>query len=308
MEILPGRPTRRHRRRRRRRVYYLVQEGAGGHRQRPAQRAAVARREQPAGGQLHAQAGRGARKFGKFTQANIGRQLAHRPRQPRACRRRRSRRASPTTAGSPAASRRRKRRTSSLTLRSGALPASLTYLEERTVGPSLGARLDSRRRDRRRSAACVLVVLFMLFYYKLTGPQRHRLDRRQPGHPARLDGLPRRDDDAAGHRRLHPDDRHGRRLERADLRAHQGGARPPRKASRAAVNAGFDRVWWTIVDTHVASLIAAAFLFQFGTGPIRGFATTLIDRAARRTCSRRSSCRGRCSSWCCRARRAGRRR
>ena len=44
---------------------------------------------------------------------------------------------------------------------------------------------------------------------------------------------------------------------------------------RAAVNAGFDRVWWTIVDTHVASLIAAAFLFQFGTGPIRGFATTL---------------------------------
>ena len=43
----------------------------------------------------------------------------------------------------------------------------------------------------------------------------------------------------------------------------------------AAVAAGFDRVFWTIVDTHVASLIAAAFLFQFGTGPIRGFATTL---------------------------------
>jgi preprotein translocase subunit SecD len=41
------------------------------------------------------------------------------------------------------------------------------------------------------------------------------------------------------------------------------------------VNAGFDRVWWTIVDTHVASLIAAMFLFNFGTGPIRGFATTL---------------------------------
>ena len=47
------------------------------------------------------------------------------------------------------------------------------------------------------------------------------------------------------------------------------------KSVRAAVNAGFDRVWWTIVDTHVASLIAAAFLFQFGTSPIRGFATTL---------------------------------
>jgi preprotein translocase subunit SecD len=50
---------------------------------------------------------------------------------------------------------------------------------------------------------------------------------------------------------------------------------PAAKSIRAAVNAGFDRVWWTIVDTHVASLIAAAFLFQFGTGPIRGFATTL---------------------------------
>jgi preprotein translocase subunit SecD len=47
------------------------------------------------------------------------------------------------------------------------------------------------------------------------------------------------------------------------------------KGSRAAVGAGFDRVFLTILDTHVASLIAAAFLFQFGTGPIRGFATTL---------------------------------
>jgi preprotein translocase subunit SecD len=47
------------------------------------------------------------------------------------------------------------------------------------------------------------------------------------------------------------------------------------KSVKAAIAAGFDRVWWTIVDTHIASLIAAAFLFQFGTGPIRGFATTL---------------------------------
>ena len=48
------------------------------------------------------------------------------------------------------------------------------------------------------------------------------------------------------------------------------------KSVRAAVNAGFDRVWWTIVDTHVSSLIAALLLLQFGTGPIRGFAVTLI--------------------------------
>ena len=47
------------------------------------------------------------------------------------------------------------------------------------------------------------------------------------------------------------------------------------KSARAAVAAGFDRVFLTILDTHIASLIAAAFLFQFGTGPIRGFATTL---------------------------------
>ena len=44
---------------------------------------------------------------------------------------------------------------------------------------------------------------------------------------------------------------------------------------KQAIAAGFDRVFLTILDTHVASLIAAAFLFQFGTGPIRGFATTL---------------------------------
>jgi preprotein translocase subunit SecD len=48
------------------------------------------------------------------------------------------------------------------------------------------------------------------------------------------------------------------------------------RGARAAVNAGFDRVWWTIVDTHVSSLIAALLLLQFGTGPIRGFAVTLI--------------------------------
>jgi len=44
---------------------------------------------------------------------------------------------------------------------------------------------------------------------------------------------------------------------------------------RAAINAGFSRVFLTLLDTHVASLISALFLFQFGTGPIRGFATTL---------------------------------
>jgi len=48
------------------------------------------------------------------------------------------------------------------------------------------------------------------------------------------------------------------------------------RLARAAVNAGFDRVWWTIVDTHVSSLIAALLLLQFGTSTIRGFSVTLI--------------------------------
>ena len=48
------------------------------------------------------------------------------------------------------------------------------------------------------------------------------------------------------------------------------------RGARAAVSASFDRVFWTLFDTHVTSLIAASFLFQFGTGPIRGFASTLF--------------------------------
>jgi preprotein translocase subunit SecD len=48
------------------------------------------------------------------------------------------------------------------------------------------------------------------------------------------------------------------------------------KTVRAAIQNGFDRVWITILDTHATALIAAAFLFQFGTGPIKGFAVTLV--------------------------------
>jgi len=48
------------------------------------------------------------------------------------------------------------------------------------------------------------------------------------------------------------------------------------KTVRAAVQNGFERVWITILDTHATALIAAAFLFQFGTGPIKGFAVTLV--------------------------------
>ena len=61
-------------------------------------------------------------------------------------------------------------------------------------------------------------------------------------------------------------DAHGH--EPDELAAQRGGV-------RTAINSAFSRVFLTLLDTHVASLIAAAFLFQFGTGPIRGFATTL---------------------------------
>ena len=48
------------------------------------------------------------------------------------------------------------------------------------------------------------------------------------------------------------------------------------KTVKYAVGAGFDRVFWTIIDTHLTAIISAIFLIQFGTGPIRGFGITLI--------------------------------
>jgi preprotein translocase subunit SecD len=160
-----------------------------------------------------------------------------------------------------------------ITLKSGALPAQLTYLEERTVGPTLGR--DSIRAG--VSAAIgglVLVLLFMLFYYRLAGlnavtavAANLLLLLGAMGYFGATMTLPGFagfiltigigvDSNVLIFERI-----------KEELAAGKG--------VRAAVNAGFDRVWWTIVDTHVASLIAAMFLFNFGTGPIRGFATTL---------------------------------
>jgi preprotein translocase subunit SecD len=45
---------------------------------------------------------------------------------------------------------------------------------------------------------------------------------------------------------------------------------------RPSINAGFGRVFLTLLDTHISAVIGALFLFQFGTGPIRGFAYTLL--------------------------------
>lgn len=161
----------------------------------------------------------------------------------------------------------------SVMLRSGALPASLTYLEERTVGPSLGE--DSIRSGVSAAlGAFVFVMAFMLFFYRLAGLNAITsvvvnliillgmmaylgATMTLPGFAGFILTV------GIGV------DSNILIFERIKEELAAG------KAARAAINAGFDRVWWTIVDTHVASLIAAAFLFQFGTGPIRGFATTL---------------------------------
>ena len=160
-----------------------------------------------------------------------------------------------------------------ITLKSGALPASLTYEEERTVGPSLG-RESIVAGVYASLGGLGLVIVFMLLYYRLTGVNAVISIvvnlvillgmMAYLGATMTLPGI-------AGFILTigMGVDSNVLIFERIKEELAAG------KAARAAVNAGFDRVWWTIVDTHVASLIAAAFLFQFGTGPIRGFATTL---------------------------------
>ena len=160
-----------------------------------------------------------------------------------------------------------------LILRSGALPASLTYLEERTIGPTLGA--DSIRAGLLASVfGLIAVAIFMLVYYKLSGINAIIAVALNLlilmgfmayiGAVLTLPGIAGLiliigigvDSNVLIFERI-----------KEELRGQ--------RAVKSAVSAGFDRVFLTILDTHIASLIAAAFLFQFGSGPIRGFATTL---------------------------------
>jgi len=161
-----------------------------------------------------------------------------------------------------------------LVLRAGALPASLTYLDQREVGPTLGR--DSIRAGIVASAVGLgLVTLFMLFYYRLSGINALvsivlnlvilLAFMSYLGAVMTLPGIAGFiltigmgvDSNVLIFERI-----------REELAANKG--------ARQAIGAGFDRVFVTIVDTHIASMIAAAFLFQFGTGPVRGFATTLF--------------------------------
>lgn len=161
-----------------------------------------------------------------------------------------------------------------LVLRSGALPAPLTYLEQRRLSPSLGT--DSIRAGLMASIAGLMVIsLFMLAYYRLAGINAVLAVCLNllillsclvyVGAALTLPGIAGVvltigigvDSNVLIFERIKEEVRLG-------------------KGARAAVRVGFDRVFFTILDTHIASLIAAAFLFQFGSGPIRGFATTLF--------------------------------
>ena len=160
-----------------------------------------------------------------------------------------------------------------LVLRAGALPASIKYLEERTVGPSLGA--DSIRHGVRASVLSLLVVMiFMVFYYRLSGVNAVLAlimnlvillaALAMFGAVLTLPGIAGViltigmgvDSNVLVFERIREESRNG-------------------KSSSAAVEAGFSKAFLTIIDTHVTTVVSAFFLFIFGTGPIRGFAITL---------------------------------
>lgn len=161
-----------------------------------------------------------------------------------------------------------------LTLRSGALPAPIEYMEERTVGPSLGA--DSIRSGVRASVVgLMLVVVFMLVYYRGAGVNAvvalilnmilmlaalilFQATLTLPGIAGIILTIGMAvDSNVLIFERI-----------REELRSG--------KTIPSAIEQGFARAFVTIIDTHVTTIISSLFLFVFGTGPLRGFAVTLV--------------------------------
>jgi preprotein translocase subunit SecD len=161
-----------------------------------------------------------------------------------------------------------------LTLRSGALPAKIEYQEERTVGPSLGA--DSIKAGVTSSlVGLALVVAFMLIYYRgsginavialllnmilmLAGLIIFGATLTLPGIAGIILTVGMAvDSNVLIFERI-----------REELRTG--------KTVASSVEQGFGRAFVTIIDTHVTTIISSLFLFVFGTGPIRGFAVTLV--------------------------------
>jgi preprotein translocase subunit SecD len=160
-----------------------------------------------------------------------------------------------------------------LILRSGSLPAPLTYLAEETIGASLGA--DAIRSGVIASAAGLILVMgFMLAFYRWSGFNAIAAIginltivlalMSYTGSVMTLPGIAGFvltigigvDSNVLVFERIKEELAAGRSV-------------------RASLKAGFDRVFLTLLDTHIAALVAAACLFQFGTGPISGFAVTL---------------------------------
>jgi preprotein translocase subunit SecD len=159
-------------------------------------------------------------------------------------------------------------------LRSGALPASLHYLTESTVGPSLGA--DSINAGVKAATVGMLAVLiFMLVYYRGAGINANLalilnliILLGFMGFFSAVLTLPGIagviltvgmgvDSNVLIFERIREELRNG-------------------KAAAAAVDQGFSRAWTTILDTHVTTIVSAAILFLVGTGPVSGFGLTLI--------------------------------
>jgi preprotein translocase subunit SecD len=158
-------------------------------------------------------------------------------------------------------------------LRSGALPAGIQYLQESTVGPSLGA--DSIRHGVMAAAIGMLAVLvFMLIYYRGAGINADVALLLNlvillgflgySGATLTLPGIAGViltvgmgvDSNVLIFERIREELRNG-------------------KTAPSAVEQGFGRAWITIVDTHVTTIVSAVILFIFGTGPVKGFAVTL---------------------------------
>ncbi|MGE3468020.1 MAG: protein translocase subunit SecD, partial [Pyrinomonadaceae bacterium] len=161
-----------------------------------------------------------------------------------------------------------------LTLKSGALPAKIEYQEERTVGPSLGA--DSINAGVRASVGgLIFVVLFMLFYYRGAGVNAVvalllnmlltlaalimiKSTLTLPGIAGLILGIGMAvDSNVLIFERIREELRDGRLVPQA-------------------IDIGFDRAFITIIDTHTTTIISSAILYMYGSGPIRGFAVTLV--------------------------------
>jgi preprotein translocase subunit SecD len=161
-----------------------------------------------------------------------------------------------------------------LVLKAGALPAPVTIFEERSVGATLGPELI-RRGTIAALVGLAAVMVFMLLYYRMSGLIADVALVENGllvlaimsllGSTLTLPGIAgfvltlgmAVDANVLINERI-----------REELRAG--------KTVRQAVDQGYDRVFWTIVDSHVTALVAAVVLMQYGSGPVRGFAVTLI--------------------------------